>query len=326
MITFDSLITDTLKLVDTTINSYVQQAYSNLGGYVNGLITLIATAYVMWFGYQVLYQKIKLDVMTIARYLTLLIIIMMLTTNWQYFNMFVYNIFTNEPVKISEYLSGGGSSATNALNQIWKNGSDAGSKLFEMGSWKNIEFLIYGCVVYAATFINCLVALGLFVYAKMALAAILSIGQLFILMMLWQSTRELTTGWVRGLVNFALIPIITTAVLLMTNKIANETLPGLQSAADAGNPKPYAIIAYLALAIMNGFLLKQVLSIAAMLSNSLSLEGLGNAVSLAGSALRTAAMPVTGGYKAYKGGQRLKRRYQAWQRKRQRRRANAKEQ
>lgn len=315
-ISFNNLITDTLKLIDTTTATFVKQAYSNLGGYINGLLMVSATLYIMWFGYQVLYRKVALDVMTIARYLTLLTIIIMLATNWDHYYRFVYNIFTNEPAVISAALSNGKGSGVEALNNVWLQGCTAASDLFAMADWHNIQYWIYGAAVYTATFFNCLYALGLLVYAKMGLAIILAIGQLFIMLMLWQSTRELTAGWIRGLLYFALIPIVTIAILLLTTSIAQTTLPGLQSNITSGAIKPAGLLPYIALAFLNYFLLKQVLTITSMLSASVSLEALGNAMSMAKNAMRNAKGTAKGTYKggasAYRGGRALANKISSW--------------
>lgn len=239
-ISFDTFISDTLSLVDNTIASFVKTGFDNMQGYLQPTLMIMATLYVMWMGYQALVEKAPLTPMSIIRHFTTLIIIMTLSTNWNYYHQFVYDIFTREPMEISRILAGSGQSAVMGLNHIWQNGCNLAGELFSAGSWKNPEYLIYGLLAYIATFANCLYALGLFVVAKMAIAILLAIGPLFIILMLWGSTRELTSGWIRGLVNYSLIPIITTILLLLTNTIAQTTLPNMQSTVD--NPNSHVIL------------------------------------------------------------------------------------
>lgn len=294
-LSFEHLITDTLTLVDETTAGYVRQSYDNIGQYINGLITAAATFYIMWYGYQVLCQKVSLEVMAIARHIMLLCIIVALLTQWDFYYRFVYDVFTNEPVAISKALSHSDKSVTDGLNQIWKEGSTAASDLLTQVSFKNAQYFFYAAAVYAATFANCLYALCILVYAKIALALLLALGQIFIVMMLWQSTRELASGWIKGLLYFAFIPVITTAILSMTNVIAEKTLPGVQQGVASGATEAMGLLPYVALAFINGFLLKQTLTIAAMLSSSVSLDSIGSTANMMRNGVRgakIAARPV----------------------------------
>jgi len=277
---FDYFITDTLQLVDVTINAFVNKAFINLGGYINGLMMALATVYIMFFGLQVLYQKVNLELMTMVKTLSLLVIVMALTTHGPLYHLLVYNIFTNEPVHLSQYLLGGADNATSAINQLWSQGCLAGGKLFSAAGINNLSNYAYGIAIFVATFLNAFVALCLFVIAKLSVAILLALGPVFLLFLLWDSTREIFAGWLKALINYALIPVITTSVLLLTNQLMLTTLPGLS--ASASNPKLQGLMPFFALSLMSGYLLRQVMSLAAGLSGSISLDGIGQVAGMAG--------------------------------------------
>lgn len=277
---FDHFITDTLQLVDMTINAFVNKAFVNLGGYVNGLIITVATLYIMNFGSQVLYHKVTLELMTVVRTLSFLIVIMTLTTHWPMYHLFIYNIFTNEPVHLGQYLLGGADNSVSVVNQLWTQGCLAGGKLFASGGLNNLSYYVYGMAILVVTFMNAFYALCLFVMAKMAVAVLLAIGPVFLLFLLWDSTREMASGWFKALLNYALIPVITTSILLLTNQLTLTTLPGLT--ASVSDPKLQGIMPFFALSLMSGFLLRQVMSLAAGLSGSISLDGIGHVAGMAG--------------------------------------------
>lgn len=280
-LSFSHLMTDVLTLVDETTKQYVQETYQALSGYINGLITVVGTLFIMLYGYNVLYKKVPLEGMMMAQKITQLAIVLTLVLSWQTYHQFLYDVFTNEPAEITKVLSKTHDSSLEALNRVWKDGVTAASDLWEQADWKNIQYYLYAIAVYGATFLNCIYALCLLVYAKMALAFLLAIGPLFLLLMLFQATRELTAGWIKGLFYFALIPVIAIAILTMTTVIAEKTLPILQQSAIEGALDNKGLVPFIALSFLNAFLLKQTLTIAAMLSSSVSLEAVGNMYGMA---------------------------------------------
>lgn len=73
----------------------------------------------------------------------------------------------------------------------------------------------------------CVFALLLFVYAKMMMAIALALGPIFILFYLWDATKGLFAAWLRKLITIALVPIVTSAILVLMLSVINVILPQL---------------------------------------------------------------------------------------------------
>lgn len=268
-LTFDHFISDTLQLVDKTLQTFVEQAFSHLSGYVNALTILLMTVYIVMIGYRILSHQMQLEVMLLTRQVITLLIIVVLATKWPLYQKFIYQVFTNEPQYIMQSLVGQNDVAS-SLNQIWKQATESAGSLVQLASWNAMQYYVYAGLVLLATFLHCLYALGLFVVAKMTLSILLSLGQLFLLLGLWPATRGLLEGWLKGCLNFALIPLLTTSILSLSNLLVIETLPGLKP----DNPELWGLLLYLGLSVVSFFMLKQVMGLAALLSQSVSLDSL----------------------------------------------------
>lgn len=279
--------TDLLNTVDSILNNFVQTGFKNLVQNYQGVLTSLMIFYVGWLGFRMMTRSIQFDIVVFAKHITLLIVVYALLTNWQLFYLFFYNIFTNEPANICQILvnsSGNfnlqGESTAQALNSVFYQGISASQKLFSMGGFSNYMVLVYGFLVGASTCIFCLIALAILIYAKMLLALLLFLAPLFISFLLWNSTRKLFDKWLQALINYALYPIITCGVLMLTLTLANSTLPGLMSNVNSGNPTFSGVCIYIFLSILCGLILKQVRSICADLSAGVAVEGVSAALDL----------------------------------------------
>lgn len=291
MITAQNFISGTLQTVDAVIGNFVQTGYTNLVQNNMTVITLMFVVYVAFFGYRALTHSISMDIYSVMRHLILMVIIYSLITDWNFFNLFFYNIFTNEPELIAQTMvNGGTASVQNALDSIFLQGMGVASQYLHNASFHNFGLYICATLVFLATALFCLSALGLFIYAKMAMAIMLFIAPLFFCFALWKPMRGFFERWVQALMNYALVPIMTTAILMLGEAITNTTLPGLLN---GGTPPTFSgILPYVCISLINAFLLKQVLSKCAALSAGFALETVGSASSVAFTALSAAAGPA----------------------------------
>lgn len=291
-----TFITDTLTAVDSVIGHYVQTVYQQLAMQYNDTLMLLCTFYILLLGYRFTMHTLSADFSTISRHLIVLSVVYGLITNWSLYYLFVYNLFTNEPghiaqvmVNASDPLTSDGSIAQ-ALNQVYSTGMDASKKLFNGG----IRLFFCSIFIFAFTFLCCLTALGLLIYAKLAMAIALALGPIFLPFVLWESTRGWFVSWLRKLFNFALIPIVTASILSLMLSVMDLVLPDLNSQAAQGNPDFFTMGLFGGLSLVTAFLLKQSLPIASSLSGGFTLAALGQVGSMVSSALRTTGMNAAG--------------------------------
>jgi type IV secretion system protein VirB6 len=301
IINSQTFVTNLFNTVDLVIGNFVQSGYQNIVANNQNVITMIMTLYIAWLGYKFMMHSLSLEVSVFASDLILLLIVYGLLIDWNLFYTFFYNIFTNEPAAITETMINsmgnvniGGENTATALNSVYAQGMDISKSLFSMGNIHNMELYFYGFLVGAATVIGCLIALAILIYAKMAMAVMLFLAPIFISFLLWDSTRKLFDNWLQALINYALIPIVTCGILMLTLSIANATLPGLQLNVSSGQPTFSGILPYLGISLISALLFKQVLPTCAALSGGMALEAIGTAIPLAKQALRATGIPAIG--------------------------------
>lgn len=289
----NQFVTDLLQTVDQIIEQFVQTGYQNFVSNNQGTLTIVMTFYIMWLGYRFTVRTLEMDINTVAKHLTLLLIVYGLLTHWHLFWLFFYNIFTNEPSLIIKTMLDAngnitlhGNSTASALNSVFYQGIDAAQTILRQANFENLMMFVYAALVFTVSCISCLFALTLLIYAKMALAIMLFLAPLFISFLLWQATRRLFENWLQALINFSFIPIVTCGILMLTLTVAQSTLPGLISQTKQGITELSGIFPYIGASLISGLLLKQVLPLCAALSSGLALESIGNAIPIARNALK----------------------------------------
>jgi type IV secretion system protein VirB6 len=280
MISVDTFFSDTLNTVDSVINNFVSNAYSHFIQANSGMITLLFTVYIMFLGYRFLIHDQHLDLNQIMRHMITMLIVYGMVMKWDFYNIFVYKIFTNEPGNIAKVLvnaaghAKSGTSITQALDGIYKSVIDASAGFFGQVNFSTsgIAFIFYGMLVYLIGTLLCVFALLLFIYAKMMMAVSLALGPIFILFILWDSTKAIFSAWIRKLITLALIPIITSAILVLMLSVINVTLPNIDQ--PATNMQFYGIAPFLGLSLATTLILSQVFSICSSLGGGISLASL----------------------------------------------------
>jgi type IV secretion system protein VirB6 len=278
MITAKAFFSETLNTVDAVISNYVNAAYTNLVAANADVITLLFTFYLMLLGYRFLNHDEQVTMDYAKRHVIVMLIVYGLLMSWQVYNLFVYNIFTNEPSHISSILVGAaqkshpGATIAQVLDQLYESVINATLGFFaEVNfSGSGIAFLFYGALVFLMGSALCIFTLLLFIYAKMMMAVSLALGPLFISFLLWESTKDMFTSWLRKLVTLALIPIITSAILALMLSVISVTLPSINAPLDS--MQFYGIAPFLGLSLATTLILSQVFHIASALGGGITLK------------------------------------------------------
>lgn len=278
MITAKTFFTDTLNTVDAVISNYVNVAYTNLVAANAGVITLLFTFYLILLGYRFLNHDQQVTMDYVKRHVMVMLIVYGLLMSWHLYNMFVYNIFTNEPSHISNILISAaqkthtGTTLAQVVDQLYESVINATLGFFAQVNFSGsgIAFLFYGMLVFLIGSALCIFALLLFIYAKMMMAVSLALGPLFISFLLWDSTQDMFTAWLRKLLTLALIPIITSAILALMLSVISVTLPSINEPLES--MQFYGIAPFLGLSLATTLILSQVFHIASALGGGITLR------------------------------------------------------
>ena len=104
MISAKTFFSDTLNTVDAVIGNYVNTAYTHLIQANSGVITLLIYGLYYFFRLSIFNHDQQVSMNYVTRHLIVMLIVYGLVMSWHLYNLFVYNIFTNEPSNIASVM------------------------------------------------------------------------------------------------------------------------------------------------------------------------------------------------------------------------------
>lgn len=301
MIGINNFSSGTLSTVDAVIGNFVSNAYMGFVHANASTITLLFTLYVMMTGFLFLYHHHHFNLSVMVRRVVLMLCVYGLVMNWQLYHQFVYNVFTNEPTNISHMLISSAGDAqpgniVDALDAIYAAVCNASLGLFSQINFSasGLAFIFYGALVYIVGALMCVFALLLFIYSKMMMAVALALGPIFILFILWDATKGLFSSWLNMLVTTALIPVITSAILVLMLSVIKVTLPAISQPSE--QIQFIGLAPFLGLSLATTLILSQVFRICSSLGGGIALTSISAAGSIANSALTYSGIRSAGNY------------------------------
>jgi type IV secretion system protein VirB6 len=244
---------------------------SNLSASLSPAAITLATIYVMIWGYLHLRGAIEEPIMEGAKRIVVLAVILgVVLSLWEYNAVFV-DFFVTTPQALSGAILNGNNAIT-IIDGIWLKGGDVASSLIQQGGILdgNIGFYIAGYAVYLFVGFICVWMAYLFCLSLVAVGILLALGPLFILGLMFETTKRFFEAWVAQLSNYALV-IVVAAVASKLLLTMLDIYAAQAQAAGAG----ITIAESMQLCLACGFVLlimKQVPSIAAGLASGIALS------------------------------------------------------
>ena len=273
--------------VDNIILGFVQGSFGSLTGVVQTLWQLMFVVFFAFYGYKILFSH-RFSATDLVTHCIKIILVLVLATQWAAFFQLIYSLATNLPSDISGQLVQASSntlgsqaqitsvaSANTLLMQFYSRAMSVDDKLLQMGSLTQPGPYIYFVFVWLGAAFFTGYATMLIILAKLAVAIILAVGPLFILLYIFHDTRKLFEGWLRTLINYALVPVFVYALLALLLTLVMPTLVFLEN-----NSGPYqsyltAVSSYVVATFIATLLLQQVMSISANITGGVSLSTMG---------------------------------------------------
>lgn len=284
-----AFITDMLTMVDSTTANYTQAAYNAVASTHSLEIHLVLVAYIALFGWGVLTQKIEMTISAALRHVITMAIVVSLSTRWDIFAVWIYDVATNGTNKLIAAVSNNTLNPQAQLSNVFDQGMNAALQLFQAGGLRAWLPYLLGAGVYLATLLAVGYALFLLVLSKLALAVLLAIAPLFLLLLLFNATRNFFTSYTGQVINYALIPVFVYGLLALALAIIELALSQFNSASPTVGA--LSVSSYVVLTEVIVFvLLMQVKGMAASLGGGLQLSTMG--------AIGSAYQKLWGGQKA----------------------------
>ena len=280
------MIETTINNVDTIIFAFVNGAFGSFTPIVSTLWRLMFIIFIAIFGYKVMISG-KFSTSELLVNMVKIIVLLAVATQWDQFTLLVYNMTTDFPADIASVLitsvdgatpSAGASdegSANTALSLFYDRAMFVAGEILKGAGWTKWGLYLYAFVIWGGALAFTGLAAMLIILAKMAVAILLSVAPLFILLLIFANTKTLFDGWLRTLLNYAVIPIFVYAVLALMLSLAEIPLQFLE--ANSGNDDKLlsSIAPFLFICIVSVLLLSQVMNLAASVTGGLSLSTMG---------------------------------------------------
>jgi len=197
-----------LTAVDCVASQVSEQAFNRLfgaDGELGVVLTVLLTLYVGFFGISLMIGRSNLSIRSLIPKMMTIGLVLTFATSFAAFQTVFYNIVVGGPNQIANILIESDGSATATFAEkldivfIAIQQASAGAENISAFSppgmmWLGAMLLLLGTV-------------GLLVTAKIGLALLLAIGPIFVVMALFNGTRGLFVGWLKGLIMLALAPL-----------------------------------------------------------------------------------------------------------------------
>lgn len=273
--------------VDAIILNFVQGSFGSFTGTVQMLWHLMFIVFIAIYGYKIMISG-QFSVSDLVTHCVKIIVILGLATQWDMFFLFIFNMVTDLPSNIAGHMISAASSsfesdaqadseasANNALSQFFDRGMAVSANVLQGAGWTSFGQYFYAFAVWLGTIGITGYAAMLIILAKLAVAILLGIGPIFILLLIFTNTRTLFEGWLRTLLNYALIPVFVYALLAILLTLAEGPLSYLESSSGIYDELITAIGPFLLICVISVLLLAQILNIAASVTGGVSLSTMG---------------------------------------------------
>ncbi|WP_185829268.1 type IV secretion system protein [Sphingomonas ginkgonis] len=217
-----------LRSLDCQTGEATSAAFGRLfgaNGHLVGALTILLTIYVALFAIGLLTGRSRLGIASFLPRMTTLGLVLTFTTSWVAYQNVVWTLAVGAPDEIASVVSGSQGSATTAfadrLDTLFTAVADSADRASKPApptatgitpATPMVGGFTASTVLWLAALMLLLGSVGVLVTAKIALAAMLALGPIFIVMAMFAGTRGLFEGWLKAVVLMAVVPLF--AVLI----------------------------------------------------------------------------------------------------------------
>lgn len=263
-----------LKAIDCRTGEGTQIAFGRLFGDHGALIpalTILLTLYVAIFAIGLLTGRSRLGIGALTPRMLTLGLVLTFATSWLAYQNVIWMLAVGAPDQLATVIAGTHGSATAAfadkLDIVFQAIADsthqqtpavavsAVNATSNGASSNGVSFLSPQGMMWISGLMLLVGTVGVLVTAKVALAALLALGPVFIVLAIFPATRGLFEGWLKAVVSSALTPLFTVliggaAIALITPLIRDALMDSTEVASKSATALFLAACVYTALMIM----------------------------------------------------------------------------
>jgi len=244
---FESLLAAT----DTAIGAFIFDVWAQFIAIAGDWITAMMILYVVVTGYLMLVGRFNHTFGDWFTRVMKLAAVFILVTNVDLLTRLLFELFTNVPEAVASQLAGVAGENEGGINVsigiVWEQGLGAARNILQEASLTSWSPVIFALIILVVTILAVVYITFLVMLAKLAIAVLLGVAPFFILLYLFEATKNIFEGWLRQLITFALIPIFLYGLLALVMEIV-ETMSDQMVEATANEAwgithvGPYALV------------------------------------------------------------------------------------
>lgn len=201
-------VASALTAVDCIASQMSEQAFGRIFGTDGQLAVVLTTLlifYVAFFGISLMLGRSNLSVRALLPKMMTLGLVLTFATSFAAFSTVFYNLFVKGPDQIAGVITGTGGSATYTFAQKL----DVVFLAVQQASTGQVDIAAFSPpgMMWLGAMLLLLGTVGLLVTARIGLALLLAVGPIFVVLALFNGTRGLFTGWLKGVVMLSLAPL-----------------------------------------------------------------------------------------------------------------------
>ncbi|MFN4113133.1 MAG: type IV secretion system protein [Sphingomonadaceae bacterium] len=251
-----------LRAVDCIANNVTTETFGRLfapGGSLVPVLTILLTLYVAFFAISLLLGRSNLGVRALIPRMITLGLVLTFATSWLAYQSVVWNLAIGGPDWLATMATGAEGSATRVfadkLDVVF-----AAIQQASQGQEGDVSAFSPAGIMWLGAMLLLLGTVGVLVTARIALAVLVALGPVFVVMALFDGTRGLFTGWLKGVVMLALTPIFAVIGGSVMLEIAVPVLGSLSSA--PGQINAQAAMAFFLIGAVHCALMVMVIKVA----------------------------------------------------------------
>lgn len=228
---------DVFQYADAAVSKYVTDGAAAVAGSIQSVTYTLLAIYVVLWGWSMIRGMISEPVTEGAGRIVKIAIITSLATSSALYSSHVSNFLYEWPTAFAGVFQGGiVQNSAQLLDQMLDKGNMLGGQAWEKANLANMGNYLLAGIIFLITWIVTAISAVIIISSKLGLALLLAIGPVFILMMLFDATRQFFDKWLGMVVTagFTIVLVTMAAALMFKIMDAAYDAAQLQANANAG--------------------------------------------------------------------------------------------
>jgi type IV secretion system protein VirB6 len=260
--------------LNAQLTGYVGSNTAVLANALQPTVVVLATLYVMIWGYLQMTGRIDEPVAVGIRRIVLLAVVLGVALRLWLYNTVIVDTFFSAPSQLAAAVVGA-NDPVSSVDAIWQQGGSVAEQLWDKGGVLSGDFGFYlaGAMVWLLVGALCVYTMFLIALSSIACAVLLAFGPLFIVLLLFDATRRYFEAWIAQLANYALITMLTVLVAALLLRVVSSY--ATQTAARGSALLTVDALDLMLMAMLALLLMRQIMPIAAGLAGGVALSSFG---------------------------------------------------